>query len=635
MSGDLRLIDLAWLAPPADIQDSLRRIAAEKQAAWTQLVHLANLRLDFVQTNRLDRALQKSLKTNPTDISAWSKLKLAILSSSTVEHLVPSIRIAALRRNLLLETFAGDYGLYRQELQDKSSELNRMKPDVILFAFHAQHLIGTPNPAMSGTDADVLVDTVGESVRGLWRLARERFSGQILQQTILPTLHPLVGLNEARLPGSGASLIERINAKMVALANEEKVDVLSLNSAIANDGLVAWHDPVLWHRAKQEISPAAAPAYGELVLRLIAAQQGRSAKCLVLDLDNTLWGGVIGDDGIEGIRLGQGSALGEAYVAFQQYVRDLSRRGVILAVCSKNDEENARSPFERHPDMVLKLQDVACFVANWSDKAANLRTIAERLNIGIDSLVFVDDNPFERNIVRRELPMVLVPELPEDPAFYGQYLANAGYFEAVRITTEDLERGSQYRANIERDSLRSSHTDLDGYLRSLGMELRWQPFDSVGLQRVVQLINKTNQFNLTTRRYTEADVVSMMNLPGALTLQLRLIDQFGDNGIIGIVIGKSAGPIMQIDTWLMSCRVLGRQVEEASMNLVAAEARRLGAESIVGEFLPTKKNSMVSDHYGKLGFECIERREDGASCWRLTLGDFKPFPTFINMVRST
>jgi FkbH-like protein len=635
MSGDLRLIDLAWLAPPGEVQDALRRVAAEPHVAWTELVRLANLRLDFVQTNRLDKALQKTLKTAPADVAAWGKLKLAVLSSSTIDHLLPSLRIAALRRNLQLQTFTGDYGMYRQELQDEGSDLNRSNPDVILFAFHAQHLLGAPAPGMSGADADAMVKAAAEDIRGIWRTARLRFSGQIIQQTMLPTFQQLMGSNENRLPGSGAYLIERINTRISELAQEEKVDVLSLNRAISTDGLVAWHDPVLWYRAKQEISPAASPAYGELVMRLVAAQQGRSAKCLVLDLDNTLWGGVIGDDGLEGIRLGQGSALGEAYVAFQHYVRNLARRGVILAVCSKNDADNARSPFERHPEMVLKMEDIACFVANWSDKASNLRLIAEQLNIGIDSLVFVDDNPFERNIVRRELPMVAVPELPEDPAFYAPFLANAGYFEALQITPEDLERGGQYRANVARESLRTSHTDLAGYLKSLNMELRWNPFDRVGLQRVVQLINKTNQFNLTTQRYTETDVLSVINLDGALTLQLRLVDQFGDNGIIGIVIGKPEGDVMRIDTWLMSCRVLGRQVEEATLNLVVAEAQRLGAATLVGEYRPTKKNGMVRDHYGKLGFECTESRDDGASCWALVLAKFESFPTFINIVRST
>lgn len=626
-----RIADLYWLPQPEDAADELRRVAGEKAVSWSTLVRLAGTRLDFIQTNRLDKILQRTADTE----GAVAKLKLAVLSASTGDHLLPGLRVGALRRNIHLTTYLGEYAQYRQELLESGSKLAELTPDVLLFAFNAQHLLGTPHPALSREDADALVESAAQQIRSIWQLARERFAGQLLQQTVLPVFPRLLGHNEARLPGSGADLVARLNRRLIELAPGERVDILDLDHVIARDGLHAWHDPMLWHRSKQEVSPVAAPAYGDLVARLIAAQRGRSFKCLVLDLDNTLWGGVIGDDGLEGIRLGQGSAVGEAHVAFQSYARDLGRRGIILAVCSKNDEENARAPFEKHPEMVLKLGDIACFVANWSDKAGNLRSIAEQLSIGIDSLVFVDDNPFERNIVRRELPLVAVPELPEDAAYYADTLADAGYFETLQITAEDFERGGQYQANLARESLRASHTDLEGYLRSLGMELRWQPFDRVGLQRIVQLINKTNQFNLTTRRYTEGEVLKIMETPGALTLQLRLLDQFGDNGIIGIVIGKpEPGEALRLDTWLMSCRVLGRQVEEATLNLTAEQALALGSRTLLGEYLPTKKNGMVKEHYRKLGFACVSTEPTGASSWQMDLTSFQPLPTFIKTVRS-
>jgi len=312
---------------------------------------------------------------------------------------------------------------------------------------------------------------------------------------------------------------------------------------------------------------------------------------------------VVGDDGLEGLVLGQGSALGEAYMAFQSYARELSRRGVILAVCSKNDEANALEPFDKHPDMVLKRTGIASFVANWSDKATNIRAIAQALNIGLDSLVFIDDNPFERSLVRQELPMVAVPEVSDDPTTYPRTIADAGYFEALAMTDEDRERTRQYQGNRARDALKAATTDLGAYLRGLEMELIWRPFDRVGLQRTVQLINKTNQFNLTTRRYTDEDVQALMQDPRAFGLQLRLLDRFGDNGIIAIVIGRmqdTTDPLpgdLLIDTWLMSCRVLGRQVEPTTLNLIAAEAQRLGAKRLIGEYIPTKKNAMVKDHY--------------------------------------
>jgi FkbH-like protein len=374
--------------------------------------------------------------------------------------------------------------------------------------------------------------------------------------------------------------------------------------------------------------------YGDLVARILAAKQGRSYKCLVLDLDNTIWGGVVGDDGVEGIVLGQGSALGEAYVAFQQYARELSRRGVILAVCSKNDEASALEPFDRHPEMVLKRADIASFAANWSDKANNIRAIAQELNVGLDSLVFIDDSPFERDLVRRELPMVAVPEVVDDPTYFATTIADAGYFEALSVTDEDRERTNQYRDNRDREISRASATDLDSYLRSLDMRLHQRRFDRVGLRRVVQLINRSNQFNLTTRRYTEDEVRAVMDDPGAFGLQLRLIDRFGDNGVIAIVIGRLQGDgDLYIDTWLMSCRVLGRQVEQATLILIAQEAERLGAHRLIGHYIPSKKNGMVENHYAKLGFTVIDTDSAGESHNLLDLKSFTPADTFIQIVR--
>jgi FkbH-like protein len=283
--------------------------------------------------------------------------------------------------------------------------------------------------------------------------------------------------------------------------------------------------------------------------------------------------------------------------------------------------------------MILKRGDIACFVANWSDKAANIRAIAGELNIGLDSLVFVDDNPFERTLVRQELPMVAVPEVGDDPTTFCQTIARAGYFEALTVTQEDRERSGQYQGNRLRDALKASATDLPSYLRSLDMTLSWRKFDAIGLSRTVQLINKTNQFNLTTRRYTEEDVLAVMHDPRAFGLQLRLIDRFGDNGIISIIIGKLEGDStdLLIDTWLMSCRVLGRQVEPTTLNLVADQAKRLGALRLIGEYVPTKKNGMVREHYSKLGFTVTHEGPSGESRAVLDLREFRPADTFINV----
>ncbi len=621
---------LNWLPTVPDWRASLRAMPAEPKSGWAAAASLAAANLNFIQTNMLDGALRKVLAGATPSGAIGVPVRLAILGSCTTAHLHAPIRVAGLRRGIPITTYESEYGQYWQELADPSSALHAFRPNCVLFLLDSHHLaagshVADPDPAAA-------MDAMQERLRGYWRLAREAFHCPIIQQTALPVHEPLMGGNEHRLPGSPAAFLARLNAAMPAMADAEGVDLLALDAAAARDGLAAWHDVALWHRSKQEIAPTAAPMFGELVARILAARQGRSAKCLVLDLDNTLWGGVVGDDGVDGLVLGQGSALGEGFTAFQAYARALSQRGIILAVVSKNDEANAFEPFDRHPEMVLRRDDIACFVANWQDKAANLRHVASALNIGLDSLVFIDDNPFERDWVRQELPMVAVPEVGDDPALFPQIIARAGYFEGLAVTDEDRQRGVQYQGNLQRTSLQASSTDLPSYLRGLGMELSWRRFDRTGLSRIVQLINKTNQFNLTTQRYTEEDVLAVIYNPQAFGLQLRLTDRFGDNGIIAIVIGKlRQNQDLVIDTWLMSCRVLGRQVEPTTLNLIAAEARSLGARRLMGEYTPTRKNGMVKDHYPRLGFTVEITEASGASINSLDLAGFTPAETFIRV----
>lgn len=625
------MTELYWLPTVPDWRDRLRALPDEPLAAWEQAVALANARISFVQTNSLDAALRARVAAPPAGL-ATKPVRLAVLGSATLTHLLPAIRVGGLRRGIWIDTYEGDFGQYMQELAEPPAALRDFAPTAILLALDAHHLTAGLSAGMSAADADAAIAAALDRIRLAWRQARDTFRCPVIHQAALPLHLPLLGHNEHRLPGSPARALARLNAALRDAADADGVDILALDERAALDGLLAWHKPALWHHAKQEVSPAAAPLYGDLLARLLAAQQGRAAKCLVLDLDNTLWGGVIGDDGLEGIALGQGSPLGEAFVAVQRHARDLTQRGVILAVCSKNDEANALEPFDKHPDMLLRRADIAAFVANWSDKPGNLRAIAAELNIGLDALVFLDDNPMERDLVRRELPMVAVPELSDDPTDYPRTLADAGYFEGLSVTAEDRARAAQYQGNKQREALKASATDLPSYLRGLEMQLVWQRFDRLGLQRIVQLINKSNQFNLTTRRYAEADVLAVMDDPAAFGLQLRLLDRFGDNGVIAIVIGRMRGTACEIDTWLMSCRVLGRQVEPTTLNLVAAEAARLGAKRLVGVYVPTKKNGMVKDHYARLGFTVMEQGADGGSRAVLDLASFVPAETFIHVV---
>ncbi|MGO9596250.1 MAG: HAD-IIIC family phosphatase [Steroidobacteraceae bacterium] len=621
---------LYWLPEVADWRDQLKALMHDSEGCWERVQRLSKSRLDFARTNALDGILRHAFGTAPPPLSGTKPVRLAVLGSSTTAHLLPSIRIGGARRGLWVDTYENEYGQYLQELLDPNSALHKFRPNAVLFAFDAHHLTRGIHAALSATESEQALEETEQQLRRSWSLARDAFGCHLIQQTAINVAPSLLGNNEQRLPGSPRLFIDRFNQDIRLMAEQESIDLLDINAKVAEHGLAAWHDPALWHRSKQEVTPAAAPFYGDMLGRLLGAKQGRSAKCLVLDLDNTLWGGVIGEDGFDGIVLGQGSPLGEGFVALQEYARELARRGIILAVCSKNDEDVALEPFESHPEMVLKRNDIAAFRANWLDKPANLRAIAEEINIGLDALVFLDDSSFERNLVRDELPMVAVPEVPDEPALIPHMLADAGYFEGVEVTEEDRERTRQYQVNKAREVLKSTSTDLNSYLIGLEMELICRRFDDVGLQRTVQLINKTNQFNLTTRRYTEADVVEIMSSPHSFGLQLRLLDRFGDNGIIAIVIGRAQDQAsVLIDTWLMSCRVLGRQVEAATLNLIVAEAHRLGAIELIGEYRPTKKNGMVREHYARLGFKLMEQREDGSSLAKLDVRQFVPRETFI------
>ncbi len=584
---------------------------------------LAGHRRDAQLTNRIDRLARTAHAALPA--AGLFEARLAILSSHTIEHLVPAIRVAGLHRNLAVEVHTGDYGQFRRPLIAGDPAIEQFTPHMILLAIDLPSIVETiPLSAHHDAVEASLAEAV-EGLRTLWRLVRERFGAQPVQQTFLPQTPPLMGSNEAMLPASPWTCCARLNELLRHATRQGEALLLDVADQLPTaDGAGRLYDEVRWYQAKQLINPVFAPAYGELVARLAAAIVGRSRKCLVLDLDNTLWGGVIGDDGLDHIRLGQGSAEGEAFLAFQRYVVRLAERGAIIAICSKNDHAVARSAFDHHPDMQITFDDVACFVANWTDKASNLRHIAQSLNIGLDSMVFVDDNPAEREIIRRELPEVAVPELPEDAAGYVRCLAHAGYFESVGLTAEDLARSDSYAANNQREAIRASVTDMEGYLDSLDMTLtagRISPFDRL---RAVQLINKSNQFNLTTRRRTDEELRLLLDDPHNIALAFRLSDRFGDNGLISVILARPdpawpPGELL-IDTWLMSCRVLGRGVEVAALSVLRSMAMQAGAKALIGEYRPSGRNGMVEGLYGNLGFDRVPIVASGdAVFWRLPL----------------
>ena len=613
-TGSSVSIDLTWLPELAGRNELLAAARLQPaELAFASFQTLTLSRMDFVGAGRLDRAIQRFVSDTGA-VPPWPRLRLGLLGSSNLAHLAAGIRLAALRRGLWVEIYEGSYGMYRQEIEDTNSSLHHFQPDVICLALDADHVAG-----------GLSVEQTLASLQECWATARRSLGCAVIQQTVLPRLPRLLGSNEARYPSSPAFRVEQLNVELRHHAAADGICLLPVDTWAANEGLTTWHDPGLWYTAKQEVHPRAANLYGEYVARILAALRGLSRKCLVLDLDNTLWGGVIGDDGLDGIVLGQGTPAGEAYIALQRYAKQLAERGVILAVCSKNDEANALAAFDSHPDMVLRRSDIACFVANWQDKAHNLRSIASDLNIGLDALVFLDDNPVERALIRQELPAVWVPELPEDPAEYVSCLANTGAFEALELTDEDRERTTLYRANAQREDLRRSATDIRSFLEGLDMRLTWSSFDHAGRKRIVQLLNKTNQFNLTTLRCNEADVLRLMEDPDALTLQLRLTDIYGDNGVVGLVTGRrTTDQVLVLETWLMSCRVLGREVERATLDIIVAAAREMGCKSLHGIYRPTAKNAMVRGHYRQLGFAEAQADTDGITHWRLAVDTYLP-----------
>ncbi|RYD68454.1 MAG: HAD-IIIC family phosphatase [Sphingomonadales bacterium] len=387
-------------------------------------------------------------------------------------------------------------------------------------------------------------------------------------------------------------------------------------------GAGAWWPGRYYYSAKLPFALACVPFYGDNIGRILAAKLGKSRRALILDLDNTLWGGVIGDDGLEGIVIGQGSAVGEAHLSVQRIAKAYARRGIVLCVASKNTHEVAIEAFHKHPDMLLREEDIAAFQINWQDKAGNIRAMAETLNLGLDAFVFLDDNPVERKQVRDALPLVAVPELPLDPADWPLTLAGAGYFEQVSFTEEDRQRGKFYKSLADRSKLERAAGDTGAFLESLDTEVTFAPFDATGRKRIAQLISKSNQYNLTTRRYAEADVERFEKDADAVTLQIRLNDMFGDAGMISVIIGRRDGEALDVDLWLMSCRVLGRRVEEAALKILVDRAHAMGLTKITGSYIPSARNGIVADHYKRLGFASVRADEDGTRLWELPLTDY-------------
>jgi FkbH-like protein len=608
---------LQWLPAPADFNGDFQAIAGGAGMRGAAVRALANHALGEVQLKRLATLIGK-LRSEPQALSPLVPFRLGVIGNGTLDLIAPALVATAARHGFDLDCRVSDYGVGMQEALAPDSAINQAACDAVLMAFDHRGL-GLAAAPGEAQEARRRVEAALDAVRRMQASLHAHAGAHVIVQTLAAPPETLFGSLDRTLPGTLASMVDSFNR---ALAGEDwngAATVLDVAGLAQTVGLADWYAPTQWNLAKLPFADDCAPLYADHVCRLIGALRGRSRRVLVLDLDNTLWGGVIGDDGLEGIAVGEGDATGEAFTAVQRLALELRGRGVILAVSSKNTDAVARRPFREHPDMVLREEHIAVFQANWDDKATNIQAIAEALSLGLESIVFLDDNPAERALVRRYLPQVAVPELPEDPALYARTLSAAGYFEAVAFTDEDRKRAGFYEDNARRAALGAAIADVDEYVAALDMEIAFASFDALNRSRITQLINKSNQFNLTTRRYSAEEVCALEEDPGVFTLQVRLKDRFGDNGMICVVICRpDKRRAWRIDTWLMSCRVLGRGVERLVLQYLLERARAAGVATVVGEYRPTERNGMVRGHYEKLGFAARGGDEDGVTHWAIS-----------------
>jgi FkbH-like protein len=538
-------------------------------------------------------------------------LRVLILGQCTTAYLKPMLAAVGWSHGVLLRVEDGEYDNVLQDVLGLAGD----PPDAVILLPWTQRLLGeAQRPA-----ADRVEDEVA-FWRQVWNAARERGVSRIVQVGYDWVGPGAAGHHLGAAADGDVALVRRASARLrEELGRGYFVDLEQVSGLL---GRGAFYDPRQYFWTRQPFSGAGLHALAEHLLAGVRALSTGPKKVLALDLDNTLWGGVVGETGPLGIALGE-SPDGEAYRSFQQYLKGLARRGVVLAVASKNNPDDAREPFEKNPDMVLGLGDFAAFEACWDPKALVLQRLAATLNLGLDSFVFFDDNPAEREHIRQALPEVEVVPVPADPAEYVRALAGGLWFESAHLTAEDLERSRQYAVERQRRDLEQRLGSMEDYLRSLGMRARVRELDETDLQRVVQLLGKTNQFNLTTRRHGEPEVRRLIAEPGSVALTLRLEDRFGDSGLVAFVLGVPAAgaavPTLRIDTWLMSCRVIGRTMEHFTLCELIARALALGYRRLEGEYLPTKKNALVARLYDDLGFRRVAEPEDGRMRYELEL----------------
>ncbi len=571
---------------------------------------------ELIRKKRLK--LRKSLLADET--ARFVETRIAILGGSTTSEIKNMMELFLLNFGIKPSFYESEYNKYYEDGMFDNPELVEFRPDIIYIHTSNRNITKWPSVSDKPEDVDALLQGDTEKFHGLWDHLAEKYHCSIIQNNFELPFYRVYGNQDPVMIQGKSRYVSLLNEMVYTYARaHESFYIHDINYESAAYGLDKWSDPYYWHMYKYAVAVPAIPytAYGAALI--VKSILGRNKKVLALDLDNTLWGGVIGDDGAEHIEIGQETSLGQAYSEFQSYLKEQKQIGTLLTVISKNNDDVARTGFDR-PDSVLKTEDFVSFKANWEPKDRNLVAEANELSLLPESFVFVDDNPAEREIVRQSVPGVAVPEI-DRVENYIRAIDRAGYFEVTKISADDLKRNEMYQANARRLTAQASFTDYGEYLKSLEMEGTIKPFEAMYMSRIAQLTNKSNQFNLTTRRFTQAEIEEIAGSEQYITLYGKLKDKFGDNGVVSVVIGEKQGADLHMRLWLMSCRVLKREMEFAMMDELAAHARANGIDTIWGYYYPTAKNSMVKDFYGLLGFVKVSEDEEGNSVWKHEVTD--------------
>lgn len=575
---------------------------------------------------RKKRTIKKNLLA---DEKERKPLKIAILGGSTTSELINFLELFLLDSGFETTFYESEYNKYYEDALFEIDALQTFKPDIVYIHTSSKNIVEFPTATSETDDVQTLINHQLAHFEAVWE-SLAQLDCAIIQNNFDFLPQRLNGNIDGYATNGAGFFIEQLNVAFAKAAQKNKrLYLQDIHYLSAEVGLMQWHDASLWFLAKYAMSMDALVYIADNLSHIINAILGKSKKCLVLDLDNTCWGGVIGDDGLDGIAIGTENAHAESFTAFQHYVKALYDRGTTLAVCSKNDFANAKEGFS-HPDSVLKFDHFTAFKANWEPKFQNIATIAKEINIGEDALVFIDDNPAERDIVHAQLPHVNVPDVGSDVTQFINFIDKSGYFESIGLSKEDLQRNKFYEDNKKRSAQQATFKDYGEFLHSLNMVATIKPFDSIALERITQLTNKTNQFNLTTKRYTASEIESIAKSDDYIAIYGRLEDKFGDNGIIAISIARIEGTFAHIDLWLMSCRVLKRDMEQAMLDALVSLCKEKGVTKLIGYYIKSAKNAMVEHLYESFGFTLSETLPQ-QSIWELKLANYTNLNRYIKV----